>query len=81
MLDCEMDMEIMPRIDELWYRLLQAKYMHRNNFFLSKNKGVSQFWQGLHQVKHLFQWGATNKIKNGERDPVLERRLDGKGAY
>jgi hypothetical protein len=37
-----------------------------NNFFLSKNKGVSQFWQGLHQVKHLFQWGAMNKIKNGE---------------
>jgi hypothetical protein len=52
--------------DELWYKLLQAKYMHRNNFFLSKNKGVSQFWQGLHQVKHLFQWGAMNKIKNGE---------------
>jgi hypothetical protein len=53
-------------LDDLWYKLLQAKYMHMNNFFLYKIKGVSKFRQGLHKVKHLFQWGATNKIKMGK---------------
>ena len=31
----------------------------------SKSKGVSQFWQGLHKVKHLFKWGSVFKIRNG----------------
>lgn len=35
------------------------------NFFTSKTKGVSQFWQGLHKVKHLFKWGVSFKIGNG----------------
>jgi hypothetical protein len=35
------------------------------NFFSSKTKGSSQFWQGLHKVKHLFKWGATFEIGNG----------------
>jgi hypothetical protein len=42
---------------ETWFKILKAKYMTNNNFFLSKNKNDSQFWKGLHKVKHLFQRG------------------------
>lgn len=28
--------------------------------------GSSQFWQGLHKVKHLFKWGAIYKVGNGK---------------
>jgi hypothetical protein len=31
-------------------------------------KGVSQFWQGLHRVKHLFKWGAIFQVRNGKHD-------------
>lgn len=31
-----------------------------------KQGGVSQFWQGLHRVKHLFKWGATFRVSNGK---------------
>jgi hypothetical protein len=30
-------------------------------FFDSRTKGVSQFWQGLHKVKHLFKGGLRSK--------------------
>jgi hypothetical protein len=40
---------------ELWYRLLKNKYMKRNGFFGSAYQGTSQFWRGLHKVKHLYQ--------------------------
>lgn len=43
---------------ELWFRLLKAKYMKKGGFFSSKSQGSSQFWKGLHKVKHLFRWGA-----------------------
>lgn len=39
--------------------------MKDGNFFGSKVKGSSQFWQGLHKIKHLFKWGAIFKVKNG----------------
>jgi hypothetical protein len=35
------------------------------NLFSSKTKGSSQFWQGLHKVKHLFKRGATFEIGDG----------------
>lgn len=35
------------------------------NFFSSKTKGASQFWQGLHKVKHLFKWGVTLTVGDG----------------
>ncbi|CAN6285209.1 unnamed protein product [Urochloa humidicola] len=41
--------------------------MPQGNFFTSKVKGTSQFWQGLHKVKHLFKWGAIHKVKNGSK--------------
>jgi len=39
--------------------------MPDGNFFNSKYKGTSQFWQGLHKVKHLFKWGALYKVGDG----------------
>lgn len=51
--------------DSLWFHLLKAKYMEGGNFFNSKTKGVSQFWKGLHKVKHLFKWGVIFKVGNG----------------
>ena len=35
-------------------------------FFHFDNKGSSQFWRGLHKVKHLFKWGAVYKVGNGQ---------------
>jgi hypothetical protein len=52
--------------DDIWFKLIKAKYMPEGNFFISKNRGASQFWQGLHKVKHLFKWGAVNTVNNGE---------------
>ena len=56
----------MQEPDALWFKLLKDKYLKNANFFASKAKGSSQFWQGLHRVKHLFKWGATFTIGNGK---------------
>lgn len=61
-----MDRKILQEPDELWFKILKAKYMRYGNFFDSKVVGSSQFWQGLHKVKHLFKWGAIYKIENGK---------------
>jgi hypothetical protein len=50
----------------LWYKTIKTKYMHGDSFWRSKRKGVSQFWKGLHKIKHLFKWRAINKVNNGE---------------
>jgi hypothetical protein len=50
----------------LWFRLLKAKYLNGVHFFDSKTKGSSQFWRGLHKVKHLFKWEAIFKVENGQ---------------
>lgn len=57
--------KIMLGSDEMWLKLLKAKYMPDGNFFNSRCYGASQFWQGLHKVKHLFKWGAQHKVKDG----------------
>jgi hypothetical protein len=59
--------KIVQGSDDLWFKILQAKYMPNGNFFQSKTRGASQFWQGLHKVKHLFKWGAVYKVHNGEK--------------
>lgn len=51
--------------DETWFKILQAKYMPDGSFLSSKSRGISQFWQILHKVKHLFKWGAIYKTKGG----------------
>lgn len=48
--------------DALWFRLLKAKYMDGVNFFSSKTKGSSQFWQRLHKVKHLSNGGLLLRL-------------------
>lgn len=40
--------------------------MRNRNLFNSNCNGASQFWKGLHKVKHLFQWGAMFEVHNGE---------------
>lgn len=53
---------------ELWYRLLDAKYMKGKGFFGSAYHGTSQFWKGLHKVKkQLFKWGAEYIVRKGDR--------------
>lgn len=39
--------------------------MNRGSFFQSRSSGSSQFWKGLHKVKHLFNWGAQHKVRDG----------------
>lgn len=51
--------------NELWFRLLKAKYMNDGDFFRSRHNRTSQFWKGLHKVKHLFKWGAQYKVMDG----------------
>lgn len=51
---------------EPWFEIIKAKYLDAGGFFDSKTKGSSQFWKGLHRVKHLFKWGAIFQVGNGE---------------
>lgn len=37
--------------EDTWFKLIRAKYMPEDNFFLSNDRGASQFWKGLHKVK------------------------------
>jgi hypothetical protein len=57
--------KILQEPDVLWFKLLKSRYMEGVNFFSSKTERSSQFWQGLYKVKHLFNWGATFEIGNG----------------
>jgi len=58
-----MDLEDSKRPDEVV--VLEAKYLRGKSFFNSTMQVSSQFWQGLHKVKHLFRWGAIHKVENG----------------
>jgi hypothetical protein len=51
----------------LWCRILYEKYMKKCDFFSSRSVGGSQFWKGLHKVKHLFKWGAVHKVGRGDQ--------------
>jgi hypothetical protein len=57
--------KILQEPDTLWFKILKAKYLDGCSFLSSRSKGTSQFWQGLHKVKHLFKWGAIFKDGNG----------------
>lgn len=59
---------IVNREDSLWCNLLYNKYLKGGgNFFESLGKGGSQFWKGLHKVKHLFKWGAIHNVESGKQ--------------
>ena len=57
--------KIFSEPDDLWFKIIKAKYLGDGSFFDSKTKGSSQFWKGLHKVKHLFKWGAIFRVRNG----------------
>jgi hypothetical protein len=58
--------KIFQQPDELWFKILEAKYLGENGFFDSRIRNGSQFWKGLHKVKHLFKWGAVFEVGNGK---------------
>lgn len=53
--------------EDLWCKLFRAKYMQSNNFYCPDQKGSSQFWKGLHKLKHLYQWGAKYRVHKGDK--------------
>jgi hypothetical protein len=63
---------ILQELDGLWFKIIKAKYLEGCSFFSAPNRGSSQFWKGLHKVKHLFKWGAIFKVKNGLKCRFLQ---------
>lgn len=57
--------KIMQGSEDIWFKLLKAKYMPAGGFFQSRAGDGSQFWKGLHKVKHMFRWGSQHKVGNG----------------
>jgi hypothetical protein len=48
-------------------RLITTKYMRNGDFYKSNGNQGSQFWKSIHKVKHLFTWGAVQRVGNGVR--------------
>lgn len=46
-------------------QLLRAKYLGEGGFYSSSSRGVSQFWAGLHEVKHCCARGLIYVVRNG----------------
>lgn len=57
--------KIMQEPDELWFKIIKAKYLDDKGFFFSDGAGGSQFWKGLHKIKHMFKWGAIYNLGDG----------------
>jgi hypothetical protein len=53
--------------NNLWFKLLRAKYMNVDNIFARNSQGGSQFWRSIHKIKHLFKLGAKFLPGSGER--------------
>lgn len=53
--------KILQEPEELWFRLIKAKYLDCCNFFSVPGRGSSQFWKGLHKIKHLFKWALYSR--------------------
>lgn len=51
--------------DDMCCQLLRAKYLKNKPFMLSRGGWGSQFWKGLHKIKHSFNWGAQFMVNNG----------------
>lgn len=45
-------------------KLLEKKYLKTKPLQTCKNRGASQFWQGLNKIKHNFKWGAVFQVNN-----------------
>jgi hypothetical protein len=48
-------------------KMLRAKYLGEGGFYCSKSRGVSQFWAGLHDVKHCYARGLVYIVKNAKK--------------
>jgi hypothetical protein len=53
--------------DNLWFKLLQAKYVNADNIFASSTQGGSQFWRSINKIKHFFKLGAGFLVGDGRR--------------
>jgi hypothetical protein len=53
--------------DNLWHKLLRAKYLNADNIFVNNGQGGSQFWRSINKIKHLFKLGVEFMLGNGER--------------
>jgi exonuclease III len=53
--------------DQLWKRIINAKYLRSNDFYASTGVRGSQFWRSLHRIKHLFKLGARHCVRDGTR--------------
>lgn len=52
--------------DDLCIQVLRKKYMSNNIFYRTKGDGGSQFWVGLHKVKHHMKKGLKCQVNNGK---------------
>jgi hypothetical protein len=53
--------------DNLWFKLLQAKYVNSGNIFATATQGGSQFWHSLNKIKHFFKLGSSFVVGNGRK--------------
>lgn len=51
--------------NELWFRIIKAKYFPGGIFIDANSLRGSRFWKSLQKVKILFNWGARFQIGNG----------------
>lgn len=48
-------------------QLLRAKYLGEKGFYSSNPRGASQFWTGLHEVKHCCARGLIYVVRDGKK--------------
>lgn len=48
-------------------KLLRAKYLREKGIYCSKSQGVSQFWDGLHEIKHCCARGLIYIVGDGKK--------------
>jgi hypothetical protein len=57
--------------DNLWFKLLQAKYVNSGNIFATATQGGSQFWRSLNKsnifssLVPILWWEMVGKLSSG----------------
>lgn len=68
MLNNKVDLEVRKGIQGTLVQIAAGQILKERVFFFnSNNLGASQFWKGLHKVKHLFHWGAEYHVRKGDK--------------
>jgi hypothetical protein len=44
--------------ENIWARILRAKYQNAESILTGSGQGGSQFWKGLHKIKQFFAMGT-----------------------